>query len=351
MKTKFKLQLGSKLSLTIVLYLMMLTYAMSFTMLGSSMPVIIKEYSLSLSQGGFIITSLGIGGFISILIGIVTADRMKKGILVGLTYFTYGLSLLLIGLRPVYTTAVLIFFILGASTRLFDTVINPHLADLHKGRQNLALNLLHTFFGIGSLLGPLYNRFTLEKSNNWTLSFYTIGFVCICLFIIYVCASVFTKTTENRARPPYLREYLNLIKNPVMWSLCLIVFLYAGHQSVTTVWLPMYMEQRLSASTFFASLSLSLFWIGIILGRLLSSFFSDKVGVKNIIITGSLSGGAVILLFLLTGSPLLIAISYTVAGIFTGAVIPLIVVVACSLFPKYSGLLRQWEKRRRKQAV
>src|SRR5690606_34871947 len=137
--------------LTPGLYMLMLAMAISITMIGPLMPELVAQYGLRLSEGGLFMTFQSIGGIFAIAIGGMLADRMSKTHLLAGSFLLYAVSLFLVATAPTYYLLLVIFFVLGASTRLVDTVNNALVADLHTQNQDAALSLLHTFFAVGAL--------------------------------------------------------------------------------------------------------------------------------------------------------------------------------------------------------
>jgi len=117
----------------------------------------------------------------------------------------------------------------------------------------------------------------------------------------------------------------------------MVMIMYVGHQSGLVVWLPMYLQDFLGATPFLGSLSLSLLWVGIILGRLLCSRLTRYLQAEKIVIAGGLAGGLIIMAGFASQQPLWIVISTGLAGLASGAVIPLLVNIACDWFPHNSG--------------
>ena len=178
------------------LYALMTIYAISITMIGPMMPHIIDEYGLRLSQGGLILTFQSIGGILAIIIGGIIADAVKKPLLILASYLSFGLALFIVGYISSFPVLLVIFFIFGAGTRISDTVLNAYVSDIHTARRGVFLNLLHTFFGVGALLGPIYARYLLEQGMPWNRVFSFLGLACI--FIIIFMPIVSKKVVYNR---------------------------------------------------------------------------------------------------------------------------------------------------------
>ena len=144
-------------ALTGAIFLLMFTYAISFTMLGPLLLPIRDQYGISLSQSGLMTTFQGVGGSLGVLVGILVADRWRRSTSLRATFSVYGLSVLLVVFLPYFPALVLLFFLIGASTRLTESLVNASVADIHGGSRGFYIILLHACFGVGALLGPIFS--------------------------------------------------------------------------------------------------------------------------------------------------------------------------------------------------
>lgn len=346
------------LFITAYLFLIMALYAVSIMMVGPIMPSVIADYQIRLSQGGLMTTFQSIGGVLAVMLVGVLADRFKKTWLIFVSFLIFGLALLLVSVVNIYTALLLIFFIFGLGSRMSDTVLNAYVSDLYQARRGYYLNLLHTFFGIGALSGPIYVRFILARNLPWGQVFLFLGIVCVILILFFPLVLKLAARKMNAADPHDLPavhhqvqqsssiapsqskplSHLAFIKgSPVIWLLCLMMILYLAHQAVLSVWIPMYMESDLLVSPTFSGLTLSVMWLGIIVGRMVSAHLTDKVHPVSILIFGNLFAALLTTLGILPRVPVLMIICLGIAGFLNGATIPLLITIASDRYPQHTG--------------
>ncbi|HYE82782.1 MAG TPA: MFS transporter [Clostridia bacterium] len=325
------------LILTITLNVLMLFYAVSLTMLGPLMPGIIEQYRLELSQAGLISTFQSVGGVIFTILGGVLADHVRKSRLIGITFFAYSASLLAIALAPAYIAVLALFFVLGASTRMLDVLLNSYISDINPQRRGFHITMLGISFSIGGLLGPMFSTVLRNLGMRWHNTFLILGITCILITVMYAFILKSTKRDEKANKAAETANYLQLLLSPRLLVLCMIMFIFSAYQSGMSIWMPMYMESFLLAKPFLSSLAVSLFYIGTILGRSLFSIMFSEQQAKNIILIGSLSGAVVLMTGIMAGNPVLMAITSGVSGILTCAVLPLTITFACNYYPENSG--------------
>lgn len=247
--------------LPVTLFLLMFGFALSVTMVAPMLQNLIGYYSLDMSQSGLIMTFQGIGGVLAIALGGVIADLTKKSKLISISFIIYSLSMIFIALSPSYIILLGLFFILGASTRMFDTVSNAFVSDVYQNHRGFYLTLLHAFFGIGAFVGPLFSTVLINRGIKWNHVFLILGIVCALMIPLYIISIRKLPAKQEAAGTGKVESIFSLIVNPKLLILCLIMFLYFGYQSGISFWLPMYMEKGLNANPLLSSFALSAFWI------------------------------------------------------------------------------------------
>lgn len=345
--------------LTVALFLIMGIYAISVTMIGPIMPSVIEDYQINLSQGGLMMTAQSIGGMLAVLFVGVMAGRFKKTKLIILSFLVFGASLLLVSFSDIYTVLLAVFFVFGAGSRMADTLINAYVSDLYNKQRGYYLNLLHMYFGIGALIGPVYVRFILEQDISWTFVFSLLGIISIISALLlpitlrraakkmgvidpHDLTQVYAVESEDHAdsvlvQTKPLNHFAYISRSSVIWLLCLIMILYLAHQASLTVWLPMYMETDLLVSPTVSNIALSVLWLGIILGRMASAYFTNRVKPIKIVVFGNLLAAVFTAVGILLTQPVILIICLGLAGVFNGATIPLLVTIASDRYPKHTG--------------
>ncbi|MFW6309185.1 MAG: MFS transporter [bacterium] len=324
--------------LRIGIYLLMFFFSISLTMISPMMPVIVKQFSLKLSQGGLIMTYQSIGGVLVTLLMVFIADKYKKSSIIIIGYFIYVISLFAISMAPFFRLILVLFFMFGVGTKIIDNLNNSYLAEKFPEKRGVYLNILHGVFGVGALVGPIFARYLMDIGISWELVFLILGLFSLVVLVFFIIVSrkdkkevAVNKNGENGG------NLLTIIKSYKAWILSIIMFLYVGNQSGLTIWLPMYMESYLKSDPFLASLSLSILWVGIIIGRFACSGLTKKYKDFFLIRWGSIIGGGILLGALLLKSPVILIFSLGLVGLFTGAIFPLIIESAAKWFPDNAG--------------
>jgi fucose permease len=317
------------------IYLLFFIYGFSVTMIGPIIADLMAHYEVSYSGGGFFVTVRSIGGIAAMVFGGVLSDRVRKVHLIAGGFLVYVVTLLVSGGAPVLPLMHVAFFLMGAGTRYMDMAANAYIADIYPETKDRQLSLLHGFFGLGALLGPLYARLLADSASSWQVTYTTLGLVCAVALLPGLL--IFRNAPRGLGAIGGRRPVGSILRSSSVWLLAAALFLYVAHQSGLTVWLPLYMETQLGVSKLLASGGLSMLWVGIVAGRFSTSAIGRRLTAKSILVGGHVIGGTVLTIASLAEWwPGLVA-GVCVTGFATGAAYPLIVSMACGRHPSQSG--------------
>lgn len=315
-------------------FFLMLLYGVSALMFGTLLPELMRVFILSMSKGGLIVTMQSIGGLMVALAGVGLGDRIRKGPAIIVAFGGLGLSLIATGAAGSYWIVLVAFFCAGLCQRLLDTMLNALVGDVHTGRRGFYMNILHLFFGIGAFAGPLVARAMLNAGIAWSGVYVLVGSVYL---IAVVPGFAILRQSGTPGGSAGADRSWSLMSRPALFGLGFCLLFYVMHQSGVSSWFPFFFESELGADADLASAALSVYWVGIILSRLLASWVSQRVRPSALVVGGTLIGGLVLLLGLVVGGGLFITMTAFATGVLTGCIIPLSLVVAHDWYHQNTG--------------
>lgn len=310
---------------------LMLLYGISALVLGPTLPGIIVDLDLSLGEAGFIGSVQNAGGMVGALVCVFAADRVHAPAAALGSFFLLGVSLILIGSAGSYHLLLAAFVSMGLWIRVLDVMLNAHTATVGGRRGASRLSLLHMFFSLGAFAGPLVTRAILSTEAQWNLVYTSLGLV--------FCGLV-------PASSPWLGGYLHSVPAPetvrgmkaghpapdalrgrrvvrAMGPAAVVLLLYAIHQVGISSWLPYYLETVRLFPPDRAGFALSMYWIGIIAGRLAAARWADTLGVRRFLAIGLGAGAGATAVCILVPHGATAMVAALVAGACAGATIPL----------------------------
>ena len=300
---------------------------------GPAVPGIREDFGLGLAEVGLlaVVNSLGyVGG---VLTGGLVADRHGRRRVVLAGAGALVVSVLAFMLAPTWPLALLASALVGVAIGLVDGPANA-LVNEHSGQARGGdLNLVHGFFGVGSVIGPLLAGGLLAFGVGWRWVYLPAMLVAVALG----WRAWRLPLGAEPALPGGLTELRLLTREPIIWLLALILCLYVGVEMMVGAWAFSHLRTAFAAGNAAAGLASALFWGGLTLGRLLMGALGDRLHPHHLII-GNVVGAAVTLGLLVVAPTLWLAVIVLgLIGLTLANIFPAVIAVAGEAYPRAVG--------------
>lgn len=306
------------------------------TLLGPALLTILGTFHISPSGAGALFASGTIGYVLAVLIGGPASDRFGKRTLLMAGAATYALGLGGFALAPSWPLLVLAQLIGGAGSGIIDSGMNALTNDISAPeRRATEQSLLHAAFGIGALLGPLLIGAVLAAHDGWRPAF-ALGAAGSVLLLVLLARVRLAARPAPRGGVS-VRSVVALARHRLVMLLCAMVGLYVGEELVVGDWAAAYMQRGYHLDSVAAAASVSLFWGGLAVGRLLSAALSRWFS-GNVLLAGtavfSLIASVVLVVAPVTSLAL---VALACCGLGYAAIFPLLMALAGERFPEVTG--------------
>ena len=185
---------------------------------------------------------------------------------------------------------------------------------MDKDGSGRSMNLMHGAFAIGAVAGPLILGLILVTGLAWTLLFRIIAL----FFAVLIVALAFTRF-EGLGKPDSSSESHRAgklsIRGPAFYLGFLALLVYVGAELGISNWIAEYFVRIFSARPAVASLTVSLFWIGLLAGRFGVPLLYKGTRQEPVLVFSSL--------LLVAATVALNALGYSAEGLAAGSLIPL----------------------------
>lgn len=320
-------------------------FAIVNNMLGPLATNIMASTGLTLSQSGSLVSFLQIGSLISILVSLIIMKRLRQITVTRIGYAFLVFALIAIALTSGTLLLFVLYMVIGFSAFLIDSGSNAVLASDYYEKRNLYIPLLHFCFSAGAILtGYVILPF---KGTRWRFAYGTVGvLVALVLIIAWVESSFRAKREKSQGTRARVHSevqagsILPLLKDRAFIMYILVIMFYMGSQIICATWIPVYVEMELQQSPAITATSLTVFWIGTAISRLLMGFVMQRgTNPFALSISGMVLAG--LSLFALPSTTnILIALSLVgLCGFFAGATIPMYIVVTATWYPKNTAFI------------
>ncbi len=306
--------------------------------LGPALSPLLSAFHVSPSASGLLFIASTTGYLIGVLVGGPSGDRWGRRAVLLTGAVLYGLGLAGFGLATAWVEIVVALFVLGAGGGVLDSGSNALINDLAApSKHAMEQNLLHTFFGIGALIGPLLIGASLAAHGGWRPA-YLIGAAASLALVLVLARAQLPRREGHASAPPVSpRTMLTMAGHPLILVMGLMIGAYTGAEVLVGDWSATYLHQIQHLDAVAAATSVSLFWGGLAGGRLLSAILSRWFSGHVLLLgTSALSLIATTVLALAPSAPVAL-VALAAAGLGFAAIFPLVMALAGELFPDATG--------------
>ncbi len=275
--------------------------------------------------------------------GAVT-ERLGRRRVLAASVAIHALGLVALALSPGWTLFLVIAAPAGLGAGSLDGGTNGLFLDLFTTGRGRALNNLHLFFSIGALACPIAVGLLTEAGLGWRAIIGGTGVVALPLAAVAWSLRV---PSGRRAKPaatdveadadgPALPTGARWRRSLPIVLLAIAIGCYVACEVGVSNWLVRFLE---SAPLVVATASLSLYWAGLAVGRIVSARISDRFDhAKFTAAAAGLTAVALVGAVLVPSLPASIAL-FTLVGFASGPIFPMIIALGGERYPERSAAI------------
>jgi MFS transporter, FHS family, glucose/mannose:H+ symporter len=310
---------------------------------GPALLGIVHSFHIDLAAAGAIFSAQFVGYLPGALIGGAIADRWgyRRVLIPASMLVAAGTAgIVLVSAWPL---ALALTAAAGFGFGTTDSLCNAVVAAEAPRSGGAALNLLHMFFGVGALIGPLLVGALLDSPAGWHGVFLITGALACSTTLLFTLVPIPLPahlTAIGGGRPHTPRAGASEItdgsgwRDSYLWLLAGLLFLFVGIEQLVGGWGSTYLNRVLGAHADVAARSVSLYWAAVTGGRLLASIVALRLSNERLL-GGSVALSLIGLLALaLAGgvAPALVALGATGVGL--AAIYPTLMAITARAYPR-----------------
>jgi len=279
------------------------------------------DFGLPLDAIGPLLAAFTTGYMTASVAGGRLLARLGLGLLLAASCLATGTSLLGYALAPTWWIIVAFGLVAGLGAGGIDTGINTWAAERHGPG---ILNWLHACYGIGAAGGPALMTAVLAAAWPWQRGYALVAAAQLVLAAAFVTTRGAWRTdTSAEARSEADAASLGAtVRRPAAWLGALTFFAYAGLELGTGTWAYTVLTEGRGVALTTAGPSVTGYWVGLTLGRLLGAFALRTRPVAGVLRATTILLAASLALFAAAWSAVTDITALVLAGAAAGPIFP-----------------------------
>ena len=320
--------------LVAVIYLIFISLGLPDSLLGAGWPKMQVAFQVPSSYAGYVSMTISFMTIISALLGPRMIRRFHTKWIVIVSIFMTILGLLGFSISGSYWMLFLFAVPYGLGAGAIDASVNHYVANHYSSS---VMNFLHCFYGLGAVISPYIMALAL-KLARWNEGYRWTAYVQAGILLVVILSLPLWKqnNAEDEAEIKDSAGIKETLKVPGVILTLIAFFAYCSGEATCFLWTPSYFagtKEGLS-DELIASFG-SLIFAGLMIGRVISGFISNKLGDRRLIRIGiAVELLGILIVFLPIQHYLAAAIGFVIIGTGMGPVYPSIQHMAPENFGK-----------------
>lgn len=314
-----------------------LLIGLAHVIIGSLLPELLAYYSLNYSNGGQLVFTQFSGFLIGVLLVPWMSAKFSKRTTLLIMLIGLGLAQMAYGFLPPWPFMYAIGFGAGLCFGAIEAIIGTLIIESIHDKKAMAMSRLEVFFGVGALIMPLIASWMISI-GYWRFSFYLIGGMALILalgfkFLHFGQADEhLSRKISNRTTAHIPLSYTK--KEKYILLFCILFFLiYVGSEMSLVNFLPSFLIVNLNLNSSSATLSVTCFWVTMVIGRLFTSFIADKVSYASFLLWSCLGTVIFTTLFAFVSNSWSAFVIIMLLGLFMSGIFAITLLYANKLLP------------------
>lgn len=307
-----------------VIYLIFISLGLPDSLLGSGWPAMHAAFSVPSSYAGYVSMAISFMTIISALLSPIMIKRFHTKWIVIVSIFLTVMGLIGFSISTSYAMLFVFAVPYGMGAGAIDASVNHYVAKNYSGS---VMNFLHCFYGVGAVISPNIMAVALSKAS-WNEGYRWTAYIQIFILLICIISLPLWKKNErdSNKQEEEVAGIREALKRPGVVLTLIAFFAYCSGEATCFLWTSSYFAGVKEGLTdhLIASFG-SLIFGGLMLGRLISGFVSNRLGDRMLIRIGIFVEVVGILLVMIpVASFIPAAIGFVIIGTGMGPVYPAI---------------------------
>lgn len=292
---------------------------MMVLMVGAILPYLISDAKIDYSTAGGFLSAFAIGNLMASFINPICIKRFGKKVTVILFSAWIPIGLFVLTWIPPVAVMYLVFILMGIGRGSVSIFNNAVVNDENPGNP-IALNILHTLFALGAFLAPFMTSLYIAGGFTWKAVVNTVMLLLVLALVLYQRmelkeGEIVSKKEEVKTSVPYY-------KSVEFYVIGGLLFFYLGVENCVNGWFVTYFKEQGIMSEMYATNLVSIVWLFVMLGRLMTAYCSKFVSSKRLILINCIGTALFFVMLIATSNLIVITLAIIGLGFFLAGIYP-----------------------------
>ncbi len=256
--------------LLILIYIFYIGLGLPDSLLGAAWPAMYGELGVPVSYASLISAIISGGTVLSSLASAKAIARFGTAKVTAFSTSLAAVGLLGFSLSQNFLWLCFCAVPLGIGAGSIDTALNNYVAVRYNAGQ---MSFLHCFYGIGVTVSPYLMSLALSDELDWRGGYRTVFFIQLGIALLSYAALPLWKKVKAAAKeeePIQVLTIPQMLRQKKIWASCGVYVGISALESTCLIWGGTYLTEALGLSADAAAARITLYFVGMTLGRFLS---------------------------------------------------------------------------------
>lgn len=307
--------------LIIIIYIAFVSLGLPDALVGAVWPAAHADFGMPLTSAGIVSFITVCGTVLSSLLSARIIKRLGTGRVAALSAMLTGGVIIVMSVTHRFLFLCLLAVPLGFGAGSVDTALNSFVALHYKASH---MSFLHAAWGLGATVGPLLLAQSLS-AGGWRGGYRLIGSMQLGFSLLLVCSLPLWKRfakADAASSVPIETSYRKALRLPMAAPVLVSLFCYCAAEIAAGLWAASFFVSCVGLSAAQGARAASLFYLGMLGGRLVSGFIALRVSARRLISIGQLTALCGAALMLVRVSPYCAMAGLLLAGLGCAPIYP-----------------------------
>ena len=308
--------------LLIVIYIAFIGLGVPDSLIGSAWPAIHTELTISVEMVSILTFLISGCTVLSSMFSANILNKIGTAKVTALSTAMTALSLFGFSLAPSFWFMIPLAVVLGLGAGAIDSGLNNYVALHFKASH---MNFLHCFYGVGVSLSP-YIMSQAFLSTGWRggyrYAFYVQSAIAILLIVSLPMWKKTSSSEESCEEAGVSLSIKEMMKNREVRQVWVIMLTTNAIEYACGVWGSTYLVEEKGFNIEHGALALTIYYVGMSIGRFLSGLLANKIKTWKRIFIGTIILAPATIIMLLPLSGVFSVIGLFLIGLGNGSIYP-----------------------------